>query len=215
MIIDFNAITPSQRYFAMVQSIIPRPIAWVLTANGAGAQNDTTQEAYNVAPFSFFTGVCSDPPLLMLSVGKKPSGDEAGQVKDTCLNIRERKQFVVHIASVDRLDAVNGSAATLSHGVSELQAQGLKKAPFEGFELPRLACCSIAIACSLYRIDEIGNTPQSVIYGKIESMFIDDDIITPSDERLIIESKKLDPLSRLGGNIYGSVGELLLAKRPK
>ena len=210
MIIDFKTLTPSQCYFAMVQSIIPRPIAWVLTANGTDGEG-----AFNLAPFSFFTGVCSDPPLLMLSVGKKPSGDEAGQVKDTCLNIRERKQFVVHIAGTDRLEAVNRSAATLNHGASEIQVQGLSTVPFDGFDLPRLGCCSIAIGCSLYRIDEIGNTPQSVIYGQIETMFVDDNIITPSDERLIIDGKKLDPLARLGGSFYGGIGDLLLADRPK
>lgn len=214
MIIDFKTLTSSQCYFAMVQSIIPRPIAWVLTANGAGKEAASTEE-YNLAPFSFFTGVCSDPPLLMLSVGKKPSGDESGQVKDTGLNIRERKQFVVHIAAADHLEAVNGSAASLNHGSSEVKALGLTTLPFDGFELPRLACCSIAIGCSLYRIDEIGNTPQSVIYGQIETMFIDDAIITPSDERLIIDGKKLDPLARLGGSFYGNIGDLLLADRPK
>lgn len=212
MYIDFDALTPSQRYFAMVQSIIPRPIAWVLTNN---ASDGDGQPSYNLAPFSFFTAVCSDPPLLMFSAGKKATGDEAGQVKDTCRNIQENKHFVLHIASTDMLDAVNGSAATLDHGISEVEALGLKTVPFEGSELPRLANCSIALACSLYRIDEIGNTPQAVIYGQINTLYVDDEIITPSEQRLIIDGKKLDPLARLGGNYYGNVGDFLMADRPK
>ena len=216
MIVDFAELTPSQRYFAMVQTIIPRPIAWVLSANDAVEPDHSLQpEHYNLAPFSFFTGICSDPPLLMLSVGKKPSGDEAGQVKDTYRNIRDHKQFVVHIASCDALRAVNDSAATLNHGDSELVHQGLKLEHFGDFCLPRLSACAVAMGCRLYRVDEIGNAPQALIYGQIETLFIDDQIITPDDERLMVDGKKLDPLARLGGRFYGNLGELLVADRPK
>ncbi|HEY7773840.1 MAG TPA: flavin reductase family protein [Marinagarivorans sp.] len=216
MIVDFAKLTPSQRYFAMVQTIIPRPIAWVLSANDTVEPDHALlPERFNLAPFSFFTGICSDPPLLMLSVGKKPSGDEAGQVKDTYRNIREQKQFVVHIASCDALMAVNDSAATLNHGDSEVARQGLSLERFGDFSVPRLSGCAVAMGCRLYRVDEIGNAPQAVIYGQIETLFVDDSVITPHSERLVVDGKKLDPLARLGGNFYGNLGELLVANRPK
>ena len=207
MNIQFSDLNPSQRYFAMVQSIIPRPIAWVLSDMGNGE--------HNLAPFSFFTGICSDPPLIVLSVGKKPSGNEQGQDKDTRRNIKERKHFVVHIASTQSLQAVNESAATLEHTQSEISQLDLKTEAFENFPLPKLVDSPIAIGCDLYRMDEIGNTPQAVIYGEIKTMYIDDAVIDDHSSRLIINAEKLDPLARLGGSFYAGLGSMLTANRPK
>ena len=227
MIIDFDNITASERYFAMVQSIVPRPIAWVLSDNGLVSSSVTklseqSPEAllnparYNLAPFSFFTGICSDPPLLMLSVGQKTTGPESGFHKDTCVNIRERKHFVVHIASTGSLDAINQSAETLAHGESEIEKLGLPLVPFEGCPLPRLEQAPIAMHCSLYRLDTIGHAPQSIIYGLIHTLYVNDACVIPHDAgRLQIDAQAVQPLSRLGGKWYCEIGQLLEANRPK
>ena len=204
MHLDFKTLTPNQRYGAMIQSIVPRPIAWVLSDNGDGS--------FNVAPFSFFTGICSDPPLIMLSIGKKDASEE----KDTRVNIRERNNFVVHIPSTRHIDQVNATSATLAHGDSEVDAANLELTEIDGFPLPRIAGCDIAIACSLYRIDEIGTVPQAVIYGEIDSIVASDNLVVPHPKgRFQLDSKALDPLSRLGGSQYGGLGDVLKANRPK
>lgn len=204
MQIEFSDLTPNQRYGAMVQTIVPRPIAWVLSDNG--------DESYNVAPFSFFNGICSDPPLLMLSVGKKDTSIE----KDTRVNIREREHFVVHIGSTRHIQQVNTSSAPLPHGDSEVDLAKLELIQMDGSALPRIADCGIAMACKLYRIDEIGNTPQAVIYGEIIRLYVADHLLVPNDKnRILIDAKKLDPLARLGANDYSAIGQILFAKRPK
>ncbi len=204
MQLDFKTMTPNQCYGAMVQTIVPRPIAWVLSDNGDGS--------FNVAPFSFFTGICSDPPLLMLSIGKKDASEE----KDTRVNIRERQNFVVHISSTRHLDQVNRTSATLAHGESEIDKANLELVDIDGFALPRIVGCDIAIACRLYRIDEIGAVPQAVIYGEIDSIVANDDLVIPHPKgHFQLNSGLLDPLSRLGGSNYGSLGETLVANRPK
>ncbi|MBL4671147.1 MAG: flavin reductase family protein [Arenicella sp.] len=204
MYIDFKTLTSNQCYGAMVQTIVPRPIAWVLSDNGDGS--------YNVAPFSFFTGICSDPPLLMLSVGKKDAVEE----KDTRVNIRERRNFVVHIPGTRHLEQVNTTSATLAHGQSEVDTAKLELTEIDGFALPRITDCDIAIACNLYRIDEIGRVPQAVIYGEIQSITINDALIVDHPKgRLQLDSLALDPLTRLGGSNYGGLGDVLTASRPK
>ena len=204
MLLDFKTLTANQCYGAMVQAIVPRPIAWVLSDNGDGG--------YNVAPFSFFTGICSDPPLLMLSVGMKDTVEE----KDTRVNIRERRNFVVHISSTRHLEQVNTTSATLAHGQSEVDSANLELLEIDGFALPRIADCDIAIACKLYRIDHISNASQAVIYGEIQSITINDDLIVDHPKgRLQLDATKLDPLSRLGGSNYGGLGDVLVANRPR
>ena len=204
MQINFKDLTPNQRYGAMTQTLVPRPIAWVLSDNG--------DESHNVAPFSFFTGICSDPPLLVMSVGKKDAVEE----KDTRVNIRERDNFVVHISSDRHIDKVNQTSASLAHGESEVDAANLDLMDFDGFALPRIKDCDIAMACKLYRIDEIGNVPQAVIYGEIISLYINDELIVPHEKgRLQVDATKLSPLSRLGGSQYAGIGDILSATRPK
>ncbi len=81
MNLQLSSISPTQIYHLMTQTIIPRPIAWVLTDSG--------EHNYNLAPFSYFTPVASNPPLLMFSVGKKPSGE----TKDTTRNVIANKMY--------------------------------------------------------------------------------------------------------------------------
>src|SRR5580704_8595858 len=108
MLIDCNQYSRDQIYFLMIQLVIPRPIAWVLSDNGNGS--------YNLAPFSFFNAITSNPPILMLSVSWK---DEVTR-KDTWVNIIERNNFVVHIPSVGQVHEVSNSSIVLPYGVSEV-----------------------------------------------------------------------------------------------
>lgn len=204
MLLDFKGLTPNQRYGAMTQAIVPRPIAWVLSDNG--------DESFNVAPFSFFTGICSDPPLLVLSIGKKDAVEE----KDTRVNIREREHFVVNVSSTRHIEKVNATSASLAHGDSEVDVANLELAEIDGFSLPRIADCDIAMACKLYRIDEIGNVPQAIIYGEIISLYANDEILEPNEKgRFQVNSTALDPLARLGDSNYSGIGGVLKASRPK
>ncbi len=208
MLIDLDAATPSQAYFHLTQTLVPRPIAWVLSKNANGS--------FNLAPFSYFTAVCSDPPLLMLSIGKRADGTP----KDTLANIRERKQFVVHIAHSGQIETLNASAGSLQPGESEVDALNLATCPFDprpiaGFDLPRLAEARIAYACDCYRIDQIGNQDQALVFGQVHAIHVDDSMIEPTETgRLKVDSKKLDPLARLGANEYLCAGQPRQLKRP-
>ncbi|WP_428776408.1 flavin reductase family protein [Vibrio sp.] len=202
MNIDLSGLAPNQIYHLMTQSVIPRPIAWTLTDSG--------EANYNLAPFSYFTPVSSNPPLLMISVGKKPGGE----VKDTTRNVLETGKLVIHIASVTSANHVTQSSATLDHGHSEVDENQLELVPFEGFELPRLKDCPIAFGCSLLEVKEIGETPQSLIFAQIEEVYLDPAIIDNSSERLKIDALKVNPLSRLGGSEYAVLDRVFKIARP-
>jgi len=207
MLIDFSQLSGNQAYHAMIQTIIPRPIAWVLTDNGLGGEDEN---AYNLAPFSYFAPVCSDPPLLMLSIGKKPNGE----LKDTLRNIIERKQCVVHIASSEMVEAVSASSAGLPHGESEIKVLNLALEPFDTCQLPRLQQCSIAYACELFDSKEIGPLPQAIVFLKVLALYVADDLTVESAGRKAISAEKINPLARLGGDEYWINGSALRLKRP-
>ena len=202
MILQLDQFKAAQRYYLMSQTLVPRPVAWVLSENASGN--------YNLAPFSYFNAICSAPPLIMISVGKKPDGSE----KDTRRNIRERKHFTVHIASLDSLEALNKSASPLDENESELDAFELATTDFNGFALPRLADCKIAYACELHEMHILGKVEQAVIYGEIKSVYIDDSIATEDDKgRIKVQVDKLQPVSRLGASEYMEPGKVVTLKR--
>ena len=202
MLIDFENITANQAYFAMIQAVIPRPIAWVLSDSG--------NDSLNLAPYSFFTGVCGNPPLIMLSIGRKPDGAR----KDTWLNIDERNDFVIHIAPSNLAAPLVATAATLSHGESELDVNGLQTVAVPGQRLPRIIGPKLAMFCTKHAIHEVGNDQQGLVLGEIRAMYIDDQAATQLGERLIINPKTIDPLSRLGGSEYATLGEIQSHRRP-
>lgn len=208
MNLNFSNFSANQRYHLMTQTIIPRPIAWALTDSGNGS--------FNLAPFSYFTAVSSAPPILMLSVGKKPNGDN----KDTLTNIISNKKMVIHIASEQHANLVTQTAQTLAHGESELTHNKIITTEFSGFSLPRLAQCDIAYGCELYEIKELGDIPQSLIFVEVKQVYInnkvaDIDVDTHGKERITVHADRIKPLARLGGGEYATIEAPFSITRPK
>ncbi|WP_113905819.1 flavin reductase family protein [Aliidiomarina celeris] len=212
MIIDFSQLSANERYHTVTQTLVPRPIAWVLSQHENGH--------YNVAPFSYFTAISSDPALLMFSVGDKDNG--VG--KDTKVNIAEHPYFVVHIASSKHAEAVTASAKTLPAEASELELFAHELEEFEGFSLPKLKGVAVAYGCKLHSLQQVEGAPQTLVFGEIERVYISDHcaVRTPVEgangeqkQRLNVDSKQLDPLARLGGANYATLGSVINVKRPK
>ncbi|WP_060981856.1 flavin reductase family protein [Vibrio splendidus] len=203
MNLKLDTLAPTQIYHLMTQTVVPRPIAWALT--------ESSDQEYNLAPFSYFTPVSSNPPLLMLSVGKKPSGE----IKDTTRNALETGKLVIHIASSSSAETMTATAATLDHGDSEVTANNIELVEFEGFSLPRVNACSVAFGCTLYEVKEVGEVPQSLIFAQVETVYISEDVIDKESERLKVDALALDPLSRLGGGEFATLSNVFAVARPK
>lgn len=208
MHIDFSKLKAVSAYHLMTQTIMPRPIAWVLTENAISDEKNR----YNLAPFSYFNAVSSAPPMVMISIGTQPDGS----AKDTLINIKRTEKLMIHIASAEHTDVLNQSAATLDYGKSELRNSSLSTTPFEGFSLPRLSKVKVALACTLDHIHTINHSSQSLVFAQIQSAYYDDAIVNQDAKgRTKIDAAALDPLARLGGNDYAFLGEYLSRPRPK
>ena len=204
MNLNFSEFSANQRYHLMTQTIIPRPIAWVLT--------DSSNGEFNLAPFSYFTAVSSAPPILMISVGNKPNGDK----KDTLVNVVNNKKMVIHIASEQDASLVTQTAESLPHGESELTSSGLKTVAFDNFTLPRLAQCDIAYGCELYEIKELGDVPKNLIFAEVKQIYINDSVINiDENKRIKVHADKVNPLARLGGGEYATINKTFSLARPK
>lgn len=195
MLINLQKKTKAEIYHLMTQTIVPRPIAWVLSDNG--------NQSYNLAPFSYFSGVCSEPPLISISIGKKHDKS----LKDTWLNIQERSEFVVHIASSRQFEVVSSTAESLGFGDSEVSANELDLIYTEG-QLPRLKDSLIALYCERYRIVELGDGPQALVIGEVKDIYIDDSIVSVNEKKISVDVLKLDPLVRVGAGSYAELSDI-------
>lgn len=203
MIFDAGLLGPDNFYKVMLQAIIPRPIAWVLSKNSNGT--------FNVAPFSFFNGVASEPPLLMIAVGMK---DEQTR-KDTWVNAAERPEFVVHIPPAEMAEAMVATSKSLPHDESEIDFAKLETVPVEGESLPRLKGPRVAMFCRTHQIIEVGTERIGLILGEIKKIWADDEIVRIEGTRTLLDPKKIDPVARLGGLGYSLLGDIKNVARPK
>lgn len=201
MHIEMSTLSAVEAYALMTQSVIPRPVAWILTAN--------SDKSFNLAPFSYFNGLSSDPPMVMVSFGLAPDG----ALKDTRVNIERDKEFIFHIAHREMAEAMTKSSATMPPNESEVDMLKLPLAEMPGSSLPRLADCRIAYACEFDSVHMIKD--QAVLFATLKHFYADDSVVGKDAKgRMCINAKDVDPLGRLGGGEYIGAGELIYVERP-
>lgn len=181
-------LSEQQAYSLMVSSIVPRPIAWISTVDAEGVAN--------LAPFSYFMGVCCDPmTVLFCPVVGTPDRPK----KDTLLNIEQVPEFVVSIADEATIEAVNRSAAPLPHGQSEFDFVGATPAPSSRVQPPRVREARVSYECEVREVIEISSGPGGgwVVLGTVLAVHVDDDLVDA--QRLQVDLDGLKPVARLGG----------------
>jgi len=198
---DLTDLAPPAVYALLTQVVVPRPVAWVLTGNA--------DASLNLAPFSYFTAVASEPPTIVLSIGRKPDGT----IKDTRANLEARGACVVHIAHTELAASVTATAATLPAGESEVSALGLETVPMVGSPLPRLAGCRVALAGEFVALHEIGK--QGVAFVRVDHVHVADEAVGEDAKgRAKVLSDVLEPIARLGGGDYLVGGRVISIARP-
>ncbi len=200
--IDATEIEQQARYKLMIASILPRPIAWVSTCDLEGRPN--------LAPFSFFTGVCSNPPTLLFCPTVRGSD---GEQKDTLRNIRATGEFVVNVVNETLVAQMNTTAAEVAPGVDEFALAGLTAAPSSVIRAPRVLEAPISMECKLQQIVVVGDGSigsGQAVFGTILRFHIRADLY----EKGRILTERLHPVARLAGSVYCPVREPFEIQRP-
>ena len=144
MQIDPSSQVKADNYKLLTNLVVPRPIAWVTSQSNTGL--------VNLAPFSFFNAVGSDPLYVVISIGCR--GD--GSPKDTARNIETSGEFVVNMVTEDLLVAMNVSAVEFPPEESELVAANLRTAGSVHIKTPRLAEAQASLECRLFQSQQLG-----------------------------------------------------------
>jgi flavin reductase (DIM6/NTAB) family NADH-FMN oxidoreductase RutF len=192
MHVDPKSLSADESYKLLTGVVVPRPIAWVTTLSANGG--------INLAPFSTFTFVSPKPPMLAFSVGQR-----GGIYKDTARNILLNEDYVVHIADRPLIGAVHESAVEHPPEVSEVELLGLTTEPSVQVRPPRIAAAPIAMECRLRQCLEFGETRSRLIVGEVVAFHFRDGLMQGGK----IDTKQLDPLCRLAGPNYATLGDIV------
>lgn len=199
-----SELSKQQMYKFLIGSVVPRPIALITSQSEEGL--------LNIAPFSFFNIVATEPALLSVAVNRKE-----GEMKDTARNILTKKEAVVHVVTEDNVANANQTAALLPPDESELDHTTFTTTDSEMVSVPSLNESSIRFEVKLYRHIEIKNdrneNTSDLLLLEIQKMVIDEAIYHLENGHIDVENIK--SVSRLAGNDYARLGETFTIERPQ
>lgn len=196
-----TSITDEKTLYKLLTGlIIPRPIGWVSTIDNQGNNN--------LAPFSYFNMVSSDPPCVMFSTRRDNNAN-----KDTLNNVLQNEEFVVNLVTFDVVEQMNTTSATVAPDVDEFQLANLTPIESVSVKPKRVKESLVHFECEKihhYLINNSSGGGACVIIGKIKFIHIDDAIISENNH---INLEKYKPVARLAGSNYGMLGEIFSIKR--
>ena len=183
--------------------IVPRPIGWVTSVS--------LNNGVNLAPFSFFNAVSSEPPMVLLGIN---GSHIEGGVKDTLSNIEETKDFVVNIATWELRDQMNETSANVPRNVNEMQTSKLHEKPSRLVKSPCVKDSPVNMECVLHKLFNLPSSHKFsrnvCVIGEVVGIHISDNILSEG----IIDMDKFKPLARLGYMDYTVVDHNFTMERP-
>jgi flavin reductase (DIM6/NTAB) family NADH-FMN oxidoreductase RutF len=184
--IHLDELKKQDRYFLMTSTIVPRPIAVVGTMNEDGSDN--------LAAFSYFNAVSTEPPCIMISITQTRNGK-----KDTLVNIEREKEFVVHIAQASQVGIVDKTGESLPYGESERAKLGLTLTPSSWIKTPRVSEFKVAMECVLEKLVDVGGN--TMVIGRVLGMNVDEAVLQKDPATGLeiprADSLLLNPLARM------------------
>jgi flavin reductase (DIM6/NTAB) family NADH-FMN oxidoreductase RutF len=178
--------------------VAPRPIGWITTMSASGA--------INLAPYSYFNGVLSRPPVVMFSSEGR---------KDSLAFVEETKEFVCNLATWDLREKMNQTSAPYPRGVNEMEAAGLTAAPSRLVKPPRVAESPCALECRYLQTvalhDENGAALNGwIVIGRVIGVHIDERFIRDG----LLDTAAMRPIQRCGYHDYSVMTETFTMVRP-
>jgi flavin reductase (DIM6/NTAB) family NADH-FMN oxidoreductase RutF len=201
MDVDPETLPPAESYGLLISSILPRAIAWVSTISPQGVTN--------LAPFSFFTGITARPMSLCFA----PVNNRQGREKDTLVNIKATRQFVVNLANEGNAEKMNQTSGDYPYGVSEFEKAGVTPAPSLKVKPPRVRESPIHMECELIQIVTLSDGPLGghLVIGKVLHFHADDSVWKSGK----LSHKDLKAIGRMEGAWYTRTQDAFELPRPR
>lgn len=198
---DFSAMPAAERYRLLASTIMPRPVAWVVTCSADGV--------VNAAPYSFFNLFGADRPVVALGILARP-----GQPKDTATNIRSTGEFVVNLVPFAQAEAMNETCIEAPPDVDEITLARLSTEPSVAIRPPRIRQSPVALECRLSHLLETG-PGQLLVVGEVLHAHYEARVLSGDPARPRVDPGALDLVGRMhGASAYTRTRDLFDLPRP-
>jgi flavin reductase (DIM6/NTAB) family NADH-FMN oxidoreductase RutF len=178
MILDYKKLDDLSRYKVMSASVVPRPIAWIVTED---------EGILNAAPFSYFIPLSSNPATIVVSIGVK----EDDTPKDTLANILKTKKATICFANENNLEKLKLTATSLDKNESEIEKYEIEvKKILDDFP-PMISSSKSALFCTFHSRLSLGGDTTPLIL-EIQQQFVCDECINEKNHI------NLDNIGRVG-----------------
>jgi flavin reductase (DIM6/NTAB) family NADH-FMN oxidoreductase RutF len=194
--VDPDTLPTTDRQALLLGCVVPRPIAWTSTVSRDGTRN--------LAPFSFFTVVSNTPPMISLTVQRRPDGS----AKDTLRNITETGQFVVNVVPESLAQPMVTSSGDYPGAIDEFVEAGVTTAASQVVTPPRVAEAPISLECVLASVLWPGS--DALVIGRVMRFHLDDQVLSAGGR---VRLDVLRPLGRLG-EMFAVAADLREYRRP-
>lgn len=184
MFFDLEELDYAESYRLLVNTVVPRPIALVTTADAQGTAN--------AAPFSFFNLMGHDPPILVLGIERRAPG----HYKDTLANLRTTRQFAVSLVDDGLAQAMNTCGVDYAPDVDELALAGLEAVPGKKISVPLIADAPVTLECTVRQTIELGEQ-RNLVIGNIVALHLADRFWDPA--RRHVRTAEMQLIGRMHG----------------
>ncbi|MEX1124774.1 MAG: flavin reductase family protein [Acidimicrobiia bacterium] len=193
---DLTTGASNDHYKLLTGLVIPRPIGWIGTKSGNGK--------FNLAPFSFFNAVSSEPPTVMFSAGR-----HSDRPKDSVAFAEESGVFTVNIVSEDLADAMNQTSGTFAPDQDEFVIAGLTPVMGTVVDAPMVGESPANLECRVIDVIDIGIESRLVL-GEVVMIHVREDALNGTR----VDSEVIRAIGRLSGSSYVTTRDRFDLRRP-
>jgi len=187
---DPHELATAKLHGYLLGAVAPRPICFASTVDKEGN--------VNLSPFSFFNVFSAKPPILVFSPARRGRDNTT---KHTYENVLEVPEVAINIVSYEMVQQVSLSSTDYPKGVNEFTKAGFTELASEIIKPPRVAEAPVQLECKVNEVISLGKEggAGNLVICEVVKLHIKEEIL---DESGVIDPRKIDTVSRLGGNWY-------------
>jgi flavin reductase (DIM6/NTAB) family NADH-FMN oxidoreductase RutF len=184
VVFDLSRAESRDRYKLLTGLVVPRPIGWIGTRRSDGTNN--------LAPFSFFNVVSSNPPVVLFSAGA-----HSDRPKDSSTLATESGEFTVNIVSEDVVEAMSVTSGSFTAEDDEFAIAGLTARDGVVVDAPLVDESPANLECKVREVVALSDRTQ-LILGDVVVIHVSPEVLDGTR----IDNDALRAVGRMAGASY-------------
>lgn len=192
-------MTEEDWLFLFTSLVSPRPIAWVSTLSTSGIPN--------LAPYSSYTTVADEPPVIFLGVQRRQSGER----KHTAANILATRECVINVVDTKCVERMALTAADIDS--NEFELAGVRAACSTAIASPRVDGAAASFECRLLE-HHVAGRATDCFYLAVASVWLGDTLLTSLTPEVVRIVRDIATVGACGLEQYMTTEGMMIVRNP-